>query len=53
MKTVVKDLIASVLVVLMLSSSSRNMQGLTLGVRDLMNGFNCSLNTVISSEINF
>jgi hypothetical protein len=49
----VNELIMPVVVVLMLSNSGKNMKNLTMGTRDIMNGFNQSINTVINDEVSF
>jgi hypothetical protein len=48
----VNDVVWPVIIVFMLSNGAVNMRVTTMGARDMMNGVNRSINTVINSEIN-
>lgn len=48
----VNDVVWPVVIVFMLSNGATNMRVTTMGARDMMNGVNRSINTIINSEIN-
>jgi hypothetical protein len=53
LRPAINDLIFPILLVVLLSNSGDNMRKLTMGTREIMNGVNRSINTVIDSEVSF
>jgi hypothetical protein len=52
LRPAINDFVAPIILVIMLSNAGDNMRSVTLGARDVMNGFNVSLNQIIDTDVN-
>lgn len=50
-RLIVDDIVWPAIIIFMLSNGAMNMRVSTIGIRDMMNGVNRSINTIIDSEI--